>query len=197
MTEWFTSDLHFGHKRIIELAGRPFADLDEMEEAFIQEWNDTVAPGDLIYHLGDLSFLNAVATAGIVNRLKGSIHFIRGNHDEALAKAFRGGLLGAVRPNSGHQQQRGAPRFLHDYKEVRIDGRKVVMFHFPISVWNGAHNGAWHLHGHSHGNFPHNDQPLMDVGYDATGRVLTSWDQVVDTLSTRSYTAADHHGGLD
>lgn len=186
MTTWFASDLHFGHKRICELAGRPFDSLDDMHESFVSEWNANVAKGDHVYHLGDFSFLNARTTSDIIAELNGQKHFIAGNHDEALRKAWRGDFL------RGSQVQ-----WIRDYHELRVDGRKVVMFHFPIAIWNGAHKGAWHLHGHSHGNFPHNDQPIMDVGYDATGQVVIPWEQVADTLSTRTYTPLDHHSGLD
>lgn len=183
MTTWFTSDLHFGHKRICELANRPFADLDAMQDAFVTEWNDTVAKGDLIYHLGDFSFLNAHVTSEILRSLKGQKHMIAGNHDEALRKAWKADYL------------RGANvAWVRDYHELRFDGQKVVLFHFPVAVWNGAHNGSWHLHGHSHGNFDPQGQPMMDVGYDATGKVLISWDEVSAVLSTRTYQAADHHG---
>lgn len=32
---FFTSDLHLGHRNIIRLCGRPFASLEEMDEALI------------------------------------------------------------------------------------------------------------------------------------------------------------------
>lgn len=179
---WFTSDLHFGHKRICELANRPYASVEEMWLSMRDEWNARVAKGDTVYHLGDFSFLNAAATAELIRQLRGNIHFIRGNHDEALAKAFRSDCIDKRRHH------------LRDYQEIRLDGQKVVLFHFPIAVWDGAHNGAWHLHGHSHGNYDPQDQPLMDVGYDATGQVVISWDEVKAILSTRTYRPVDHHG---
>jgi hypothetical protein len=46
VTAFFTSDHHFGHKRIIELAKRPFTSVDEMDEYMIVRWNDRVKPGD-------------------------------------------------------------------------------------------------------------------------------------------------------
>ena len=35
MTTWYTADPHFGHRNIIDLCGRPFADVDEMNDAIV------------------------------------------------------------------------------------------------------------------------------------------------------------------
>ncbi len=39
---FFTADTHFGHKNIIEYCQRPFIDVEEMNEAHIDNWNRTV-----------------------------------------------------------------------------------------------------------------------------------------------------------
>ena len=39
---YFTADQHFGHFNIIRLSHRPFASLDEMNEAMIAKWNAKV-----------------------------------------------------------------------------------------------------------------------------------------------------------
>ena len=43
---WFTSDLHFGHVRIIEYTGRPHAAWWEMDADMIARWNDVVGVRD-------------------------------------------------------------------------------------------------------------------------------------------------------
>ena len=53
---FFTADQHFGHFNIMRLSKRPFASLDEMNEAMIARWNAKVRDEDTIYILGDLFF---------------------------------------------------------------------------------------------------------------------------------------------
>ena len=49
MNIWFSSDTHYGHKRIIELAKRPFSSVEEMDEVMIERHNARVRPGDQFF----------------------------------------------------------------------------------------------------------------------------------------------------
>jgi len=77
---FFTSDTHFWHANIIKFCQRPFADVNEMNEKMIANWNAVVGPDDIIYHLGDFS-MAARPVELYVPRLMGSIHLVMGNHD--------------------------------------------------------------------------------------------------------------------
>ncbi len=81
MNIWFTSDLHFGHKNILqfEKEHRPFSTLEEMHEVLIQNWNSVVKPKDKIYVLGDFAF--GKHNIPIARRLNGHKRLILGNHD--------------------------------------------------------------------------------------------------------------------
>jgi calcineurin-like phosphoesterase family protein len=81
MDIFFTSDTHFGHSKVIEYEDRPFADADEMDRLLIQNWNQKVQPGDLVYHLGDVSFHKKEKTRELLKKLNGIKICIRGNHD--------------------------------------------------------------------------------------------------------------------
>ena len=69
---YFTSDLHLGHRNIIRLCNRPFATIEEMDETLIRNWNAKVTNGDTVYILGDLLFRNEKPAEEYLKQLKGS-----------------------------------------------------------------------------------------------------------------------------
>lgn len=48
---FYIGDPHFGHEAIIRLCNRPFADVDEMDETLINNWNSRVTNGDTVFIL--------------------------------------------------------------------------------------------------------------------------------------------------
>jgi calcineurin-like phosphoesterase family protein len=151
MAQFFISDTHFGHAAIIGMCHRPFTGVDEMDEALIERWNAAVAPGDVVYHLGDVCYRNAKGADAYMKRLNGSVHLIAGNHDKHTLESFRASFAS-----------------VSDIREVRIGERRVVLCHYPMREWHGSWRGAWHLFGHVHGRLNH--APLgysLDVGADS------------------------------
>ena len=80
---FFTSDQHYYHGNIIDLCGRPFGSVEEMNKALIKEHNRVVSPDDFVYHLGDFSFGTKLRTKEILGQLNGIHRLIMGNHDRA------------------------------------------------------------------------------------------------------------------
>jgi calcineurin-like phosphoesterase family protein len=81
---YLISDLHLGHENIIRYCSRPFlsTDVTEMDRVLIQNWNCTIAPGDMVYYLGDLRYgKHALPALQYREQLNGTITFIAGNHD--------------------------------------------------------------------------------------------------------------------
>jgi calcineurin-like phosphoesterase family protein len=78
---YFTSDHHFGHKKIVEYSGRPFSSTEEMDAEMVRRWNARVRPEDTVYHLGDFSFGSLDDIIANVRRLNGRKILIVGNHD--------------------------------------------------------------------------------------------------------------------
>ncbi len=81
MATFFTSDLHFGHVRIIELCNRPFSSIDEMNNELTWRWNCLVDPGDRVYILGDLALGSINDSLRLVEKLNGIKYLVPGNHD--------------------------------------------------------------------------------------------------------------------
>lgn len=78
---FLTSDTHFGHDREFLWGPRGFTNSQEHDEAVIKNWNETVSPDDIVYHLGDLMLGDNAHGIECVERLNGHIKLIRGNHD--------------------------------------------------------------------------------------------------------------------
>lgn len=151
-----------------------------MNEEMVRRWNDRVGKGDIVYHLGDISFGTKPKTIEIMKRLKGQIHVIRGNHDnEATLKIMVSeGIIVGYWP----------------YKEIVTSNyQRLVLFHFPIVSWHRMHQGSWHLHGHCHGNLTFDNGPMMDVGVDCTDFAPISYDEVAKRLDGIPYAKRDHH----
>jgi calcineurin-like phosphoesterase family protein len=146
MAVFFTSDTHFGDHRTINIQGRPFSSVAEMDAALIAGWNDVVGPDDEVWHLGDVA-RKLGDVAALLERLHGRKHLVRGNNDP-----------------SGIEQVPGWTS-VSDYRELEVEGRRLVLCHYPFRSWNGQHRGVLNLHGHSHGKL----KPMPrqhDVGVD-------------------------------
>lgn len=146
MTVFFTADTHFGDHRTINIQKRPFASVAEMDEVLVARWNETVAPDDIVWHLGDVA-RRAADVPDLLDRLHGTKHLLRGNNDPEGTLAADGWAS------------------VGDYAEIEVDGRRLVLCHYPFRSWNGQHKGALNLHGHSHGRL----KPVprqFDVGVD-------------------------------
>ncbi|MGB4235118.1 MAG: metallophosphoesterase [Methanoregulaceae archaeon] len=77
------SDLHLGHVNSIFRYKRPFlpSDPGEMDRVLIRNWNWTVKENDTVIFLGDLSYMSTISLESYLERLKGCIFYIEGNHD--------------------------------------------------------------------------------------------------------------------
>lgn len=84
-TDWFISDLHLGHKNSISFMRgngeplRPFANVDEMDDAIIDNINSKVKQNDRLYLLGDVTMPKTAIHK--LARINGKKILIPGNHD--------------------------------------------------------------------------------------------------------------------
>lgn len=137
MTEWIISDTHFGHHNIIEYASRPFQSVGHMDRVMISRWQGTVAPDDIVYHLGDVGLSNGrYDLSTVIAQLPGRKVLLRGNHDknpESMRKAGFDVVL--------------------EQAVVRVDGVDFQLQHKP-SLFKAGPDGDYILHGHIHNSTP-------------------------------------------
>lgn len=177
---FFTADTHWNHDNIRRYSNRPFASVEEMNEALINNWNAVVGPGDTVYHLGDFSLNRGGSkknTRTIRQRLAGNILFIRGNHDKDI------------------EQYRDCFGWIKDVAMVQVEKQEIFLSHYAHRVWNKSHHNAWHLYGHSHGSLLDDPTSLsFDCGVDCHGYKPISFDQVRRLMAKKTFKPIDHHG---
>lgn len=76
---FFTSDLHFGHKNLVE--GLRGMSVDESDALVIENWNKVITKHDTVYILGDVVMEKPQKAMEYLPRLNGSIRIVGGNHD--------------------------------------------------------------------------------------------------------------------
>ena len=82
MSVFFISDLHFGHKSILEFSpSRGGSDIESHNRWLIEAWNSVVKSNkrDLVWVLGDVAFSRDGLEC--MRQLKGRKKLVRGNHD--------------------------------------------------------------------------------------------------------------------
>lgn len=177
---YFSSDSHYFHTNILKYSERPFEDVQEMNQALIDNWNKKVKPQDQVWHLGDFSFGNAEETKNILRQLNGHKHFVKGNHDQVFEK---------------NKNLYGYFESVQDYKELKWDNQKLVMCHFPILSWAGAHRGSWMVAGHTHGSIEYlnKNTTRVDVGVDVWNYSPVSFEELKEHMKQKTYNAVDHY----
>lgn len=134
---FYISDLHIGHKAIIQIDKRPFSSYDEMYTTIINNWNSVVSDDDKVFILGDFSFSTNIAL-DVIKQLKGRKYIVLGNHDR-LNSELR-----------SHFEE------IVDYYEtvdtLNKQSTRVILSHYPIAHWNHQFHNAIHMYGHVHNN---------------------------------------------
>lgn len=169
---FFTSDTHFYHSNIINFCGRPFKNVEVMNETLIANWNSVVGPDDIVFHLGDFCLGGSAEWTNILNRLNGKIYLIVGNHD---IKNLRQGYYS---------------RFEHIAMQMHIEvgKQKIYLNHCPFLCYGGAYRDTWQLFGHVHTSKQNTgiDAPRLhmlfptqyDVGVDNNNFTPVSFEKV-------------------
>lgn len=158
---FFISDTHFGHANILKYDQRPFGSIEEHDTVLINNINDTLRPGDTLWHLGDVAWSQQHAYTFFLRlRSDVNVRVLRGNHDN---------------------RWNGYP--VHgDVAEIKINNHKFFLSHYPHLSWPNRYHGALHLFGHVHGNTQGVGRS-MDVSANMIGYKPISADEVIQKLS--------------
>lgn len=83
------SDLHLNHTNIIKYCNRPYATVEEMNEALINNWNSVVKEDDYVYCLGDFCLGGVEIVKDLCSKLNGHKILVKGNHDHCTNKVYK------------------------------------------------------------------------------------------------------------
>ncbi|SCW52348.1 Calcineurin-like phosphoesterase superfamily protein [Ruminococcaceae bacterium YRB3002] len=179
---YFTSDLHLGHRTVLKHR-TDFATIDDMNEAFIRDINDTVTGKDTLYILGDLSYRISPEDANdMIRQMNGRKILIRGNHDPEYDPSLFEEIA--------------------DYLEFKYDHRIYIMMHYPLVCWKQMRHGSVQLHGHIHSSPKYNEHNhglgrlQYDVGVDANNYRPVSIDEIAAWAASspwEDYDGINHH----
>lgn len=161
---YYIADLHFFHTAVnFKMDHRGFESVEQMNEYMIEKWNGKVRSNDEVVILGDLSWGSATETNMLLQRLKGRLFLIRGNHDSFLDK---------------NKTDLSRFEWVKPYEELSDNKRKVVLCHYPIMCYNGQYRlddegnpKTYMLYGHVHDT---QDQRLLEQFQEMTRNTVVT-----------------------
>lgn len=183
MIDWFYSDPHFGHAKILEYEHRIFPDVETMNMTMVALYNQRVQPGQVCLFMGDVFLTSFKEAAKLMEQLNGIKLLILGNHDRSAKRMAELGFIvlegGVILSMAGravrvsHYPYWSGPEDRHgrgiDLTEERIEAMKKS---HPV-----RRPGEALLHGHIHGRTRRRDNAI-NLSADAWGYAPVSWGQV-------------------
>jgi len=156
------SDMHFGHKNIMLYENRPFNNVEEMDNAIIQNWNKAVGKKDKVFVLGDASFYNKERTTQIIENLNGYKTLILGNHDEEHSLTW--------------WRETG---FEEVYRYPIIFEKFYILSHEPLYL---SRNMPYaNIHGHIH-HLKYNDKQFFNVSVECIDYTPVNFEQIKEVI---------------
>ena len=135
MTIWFTSDLHFNHDNIIRYCDRPFADVDEMNRALINNFNSVVDHNDMVVFVGDVCMGKIESSIALVHHLNGFKILKPGNHDRCHS----------MFDNGSDKYKNYLELYKNVFDDIILDDvyllEDFVISHFPYPEGDGDYAG--------------------------------------------------------
>lgn len=138
---YIIADTHWSHTKMIEYCTRP----PDFDQKIIKQWQVTIQPQDIVYHLGDVTWGSQGQLQTIMSGLPGTKILVRGNHDRNHSNNWfiQAGFAAVV-------------------EKAQVSG--VILSHFPaLMTQEELDFGIINIHGHFHNNPPKKwEQKLKD-----------------------------------
>lgn len=147
---YYTADPHFGHDKIRDFCARPFRDVSEMDAYILTAYQAALRPRDDLWIIGDFAFAkidDAARLETLLASIPGRKHLVRGNHDKPWMTKLTGWAS------------------VHDLIEIKENGYRLTLCHYPMITFPGARHGALQLFGHVHQNWA-GSRNSVNVGVD-------------------------------
>lgn len=190
---YWTSDLHLGHARILELEpGRAsaFTDLDEMNAGIVERITAPLRPGDELWNLGDLALGDLQASLACALPLAEYGHVLfAGNHDR-FSPAFRASAEYRARFEAMYFDVLGLTDLYIGNAWTTICGIEVQVSHYPYAGdpsdrhfrLRPRDEGGWLICGHVHSAWRQRGRQI-NVGVDAWGGRPVSNDDLIALIA--------------
>jgi len=136
---YIITDTHWAHDKMQKFCNRP----PDFDQKIINQWQATVQPQDLVYHLGDVTWGPKGQLQQIMSGLPGTKILVRGNHDRNHSNNWfmQCGFAAVV-------------------EKVQVSG--VILSHFPaLMTQEEIDYGIINIHGHFHNNNPKKWEPRL------------------------------------
>lgn len=174
---FLTSDLHFCHDRAFLYEPRGFSNVQDMNAAIVQRWNQVVQPEDTVYVLGDIMLNDNEEGMRLLQSLNGHISIVLGNHDTPTRVAL--------------YKECSKIESVELAAALKYKGYHFFMTHYPCFTGNleneSLKQGTCNLYGHTHQqtNF-YQDIPFMyHVGQDSHNCTPVHIDQVIEDMNNK------------
>jgi calcineurin-like phosphoesterase family protein len=129
---WFWSDIHFFHRKIIQYCQRPFADMERMHQALMENCLARVTANDILVFGGDLTVGDVDATNELLRAIPAYKLNILGNHD-----------------TDRRERLKLAMDEVAACLEIDYQGASLFLSHYPVKESLLA-PGQLNVHGHIH-----------------------------------------------
>lgn len=169
MAVFVTANMQLGRPNAIKKYKRPYANVDEMNDAMIQLWNSQVSTSDIVYHLGNFAWDPKTAQDALT-KMKGRIFLMPAEIDDALMVLAQKGLL----PEHCSLMNRILP----------IDSHKCNMSYWPMLDWPNKNKGYWSIIGHPDKKYKSNPATkVINVSTDLWGHKPQNLQRVLELFS--------------